>query len=265
MFSSIAFIYPSEPFALNVIDPEYEAERKAATEAGFSCVLMDIEELEDNKVAIRPNINTLDDNTVYIYRGWMLSEDKYATLANSFERFNKSLIVSTEGYLHSHYLPNWYDALGALTMKTVFTTKEEVASSMEKNLMSQAFVKDYVKSLTTSRGSIANSVQEALDIVKELEQKRSFIEGGICLREVISLKPETEERYFVFNGKAFARQGDTVPEIVEKAAALHLEPFFSVDVVEKSDGQKIIVEIGDGQVSDVKKWDIETFYKIFTS
>lgn len=35
MFSSIAFIYPSEPFALSEIDPEYEAERKAAIKQAF--------------------------------------------------------------------------------------------------------------------------------------------------------------------------------------------------------------------------------------
>ena len=54
-----------------------------------------------------------------------------------------------------------------------------------------------------------------------------------------------------------------MPLIVKFAAENHNVPFFSVDVAQLETGEDIIIEIGDGQVSDIKMWDVESFYKIF--
>ena len=40
--------------------------------------------------------------------------------------------------------------------------------------------------------------------------------------------------------------------------------FFSVDVIERQDGVKRIVEIGDGQVSDLVGWTMERFIQIWS-
>ena len=39
-------------------------------------------------------------------------------------------------------------------------------------------------------------------------------------------------------------------------------PFFSVDVARRADGTDHIVEIGDGQVSDLVGWSVERFFDI---
>jgi hypothetical protein len=36
-------------------------------------------------------------------------------------------------------------------------------------------------------------------------------------------------------------------------------PFISIDVAEREDGGMRLIEIGDGQVSDRKKWDLQRF------
>jgi ATP-grasp domain, R2K clade family 3 len=41
-------------------------------------------------------------------------------------------------------------------------------------------------------------------------------------------------------------------------------PFFSVDVARRADGVDRIVEIGDGQVSDLVGWSIERFVNIWS-
>ncbi len=60
------------------------------------------------------------------------------------------------------------------------------------------------------------------------------------------------------NGKVYSPINET-PEIVEKIASTIIVPFFSVDVIQREDGKYRVVEIGDGQVSDRKEWDISTF------
>jgi hypothetical protein len=72
--------------------------------------------------------------------------------------------------------------------------------------------------------------------------------------------PETEKRYFVLHGTPFASSSEAeIPEIVQDCANRIKSKFFSVDVVERGDGQKRIVELGDGQVSDLVGWTAERF------
>ncbi len=78
------------------------------------------------------------------------------------------------------------------------------------------------------------------------------------MRQFEELRPDSEERYFVFKQKAFARDG-AVPEIVERIATRINSPFFSVDIVLAANGVPRLIELGDGQVSDRKKWDADRF------
>ncbi len=95
-------------------------------------------------------------------------------------------------------------------------------------------------------------------MVDLIERYRGQLEGGVCIRELEDLLPETEERYFVFRGKAFARDG-VVPELVKDIARRIESPFFSVDIVLTREGTPRLIELGDGQVSDRKKWPASTF------
>jgi len=50
-----------------------------------------------------------------------------------------------------------------------------------------------------------------------------------------------------------------IPEVVHACASRIRSPFFSVDVALREDGVACIVEIGDGQVSDLVGWDVDAF------
>jgi hypothetical protein len=56
-----------------------------------------------------------------------------------------------------------------------------------------------------------------------------------------------------------------VPEVVEVAARRVDSPFFSVDTIRRRDGTTRIVELGDGQVSDRKKWTPQQLLSLFGS
>jgi hypothetical protein len=51
--------------------------------------------------------------------------------------------------------------------------------------------------------------------------------------------------------------------VVIEIAQLVDAPFFSIDMIENDAGQLRLIEIGDGQVSDIKEWPVERFVRIF--
>jgi hypothetical protein len=90
---------------------------------------------------------------------------------------------------------------------------------------------------------------------------RGVIEGGFCVRRVESFLPDTERRFFVVDGVPHAATGD-VPPIIHECAERLRSRFYSVDVVKREDGRFRVVEVGDGQVSDLVGWTPERFASI---
>lgn len=253
------FLFPSEPFNQKVIDDCYTHELEQASQS-FECLFFDIETLADNVIKFSKPLMFFDGANV-IYRGWMLKPHQYEALQEALSKKGLNLIIDLSTYLKSHYMPNWYNELQNFTMKTSFFTFDEIIC-LQTDFDTPVFVKDYVKSLTSSEGSIAKNLSSLKEKVHKLKKTRGEIEGGIVLREFIELLPNYEERYFVYQGKAYSRDG-IVPEIVQQIATIHNTPFFSIDIAKRVNGDEILIEVGDGQVSDIKKWNVKDFYKIF--
>jgi hypothetical protein len=125
------------------------------------------------------------------------------------------------------------------------------------------FIKDYVKSLKTSRGSTLRDPSEIAPMLAEMKRVRGEIEGGLCVRQVEAFIADSQQRCFVVQGKPSAAIGEAVPQIVESVATRIPSPFFSVDVIRRDDGVLRIVEVGDGQVSDLVGWRINAFAAIW--
>ncbi len=251
-------LYPSTPFSVKDIDLMYEDEQNQAILMGMKTMNIDLEQLFENKLKLS---KTVDEGTIFIYRGWMLKESEYQTLETLLKNKGASLINTSEEYSKNHYISGWYPAIQDLTFKSIYTENyDNLDALLSSSGFQSYFIKDYVKSLTTSRGSIAHNIDEAKEIIHELIEKRGEIEKGLCIKEFIPLSPVEEERYFIFMGQIYSRN-DVIPDIVKEVAARHKTPFFSVDVAQTFYGDDIIVEIGDGQVSDVKLWPIENLYQ----
>lgn len=255
-------LYPSDPFDKKKPDEVYEEEFNAAGQAGLSCSLYSAEDCELGEFKPRP---LLLEGEEVVYRAWMLTPDSYAQLQSEIENKGGKVFTSLAQYRHCHYLPEWYSVCEDVTPKTIFLKKDDdFASALASYNWSRYFVKDYVKSLTTNRGSVATTVEEIAEIVALIEKFRGQVEGGVCVRQFENLRPETEERFFVFKHKVFAREG-VVPEIVERIAKRIDSPFFSVDMVLNTDGVLRLIELGDGQVSDKKKWTVDRFVSMLKS
>ena len=256
------FLLPADPFDRASPDEAYAEEHVALQEAGLPVSLFSFEDFESGTFKVRPAI---PDGAQVIYRGWMLTLADYKRLAAALEQRGARLITSPEQYRLCHHLPGWYSVCSDLTPRTVFF-EEGADPSLCLTALGSApyFVKDYVKSLTTERGSVARSIEEVTEIVRLLKQFRGHVEGGVCVREFIELKPETEDRFFVVNGQPMGKS-DEVPAIVAQVAARVASPFFSVDVASRMDGNLIVIELGDGQVSDKKSWPAGRFVEALLS
>jgi hypothetical protein len=257
------FIFPSDYFHPQRVDADYSEQFDCFRNLGFEASVISLEGLGTGSSQIYP---IPDPGEKLIYRGWMLSADEYLRLVYAVRESGAELWISLDEYLATHHLPNWYPLIPDLTPETYFFSIDEDLESALANLgWSRFFIKDYVKSLKTSVGSIIDKPSEIDRVIAEMQKYRGTIEGGICVRQVEDFIPETEQRYFVLNGRAFAANPDAeIPAIIEECASRIHSKFFSVDAIERSDGCQRIVEIGDGQVSGLVGWSIDRFAVLIT-
>lgn len=249
-------LFPSDPFNKSAVDENYAEESTALAALGFTYSLFSFEDFEAGEFKTRPALPVGEE---IIYRGWMMTPEAYARLCEAVASKGGVLKTSSAQYRCCHYLPVWYELCADVTPETVVTQRDaDFVAAVAGKHWPAYFVKDYVKSLTTQRGSVAATPEDIAEVVSLIEQYRGAVEGGVCIRKFENLTPETEERYFVLNGKACGRDG-TVPALVEEIAQRIKSPFFSVDIVSSDAGHLRLIELGDGQVSDRKKWTAEQF------
>ncbi len=231
--------------------------------AGRNIHLIDTEALTAGPARIRPQ---LAPGAHVVYRGWMLTHGEYVNLSASVERAGGSCFTSPEQYAATHYLPNWYPIVKDYTPETVsLDTDADLVSELRLLGWGKFFIKDHVKSLKTSVGSIIEDPEQIEMVVSEMEKYRGFIEGGLCIRRVENFLAGSERRYFVLNRTPYAADpGAIIPAPVAYCAEAIPSPFFSVDVARLADGVERIVEIGDGQVSDLVGWSVEWFVEIWS-
>ena len=253
------FLFPAGS-AFDRPDEMFEDQHSAVIAAGFSgsfcsdAVLAGVESL--------PGIPA---GSTVVYRGWMVTGNEYAALVRAIENAGGVPLTDQREYLAAHHLPNWYPLLAEFTPETrVFPTDADLVAELQKLGWGSYFIKDFVKSNKTRRGSIARTPDEAPAIIADLIDYRGSIEGGICVRRVEEFVPESERRYFVLRGTGFSSDGSLLPDqVVACTTRIHC-PFFSVDVIRRRDGELQIVEIGDGQVSDLVGWSAESFATMWT-
>lgn len=259
---NMCFVYPSSPLNLKNIDENYIAESICMKQNGFAIALISIENMDSGLIFLTPKqLNSY----IVIYRGWMLTPDEYTKMEKILVGHNLTPLTSVEQYLQAHYLPNWYPLLTDLTPETkIFQPDENLPYLINQLGWNKYFIKDYVKSLKTSIGSIITSSSDINILIKEMKKFRGIIEGGICVRRIEDFIPETEKRYFVIKNVPYSfNSNEQIPQIIYECSHKINSQFFSIDLIQRSDRLLRIVEIGDGQVSDLVGWNVERFAEIW--
>ena len=237
-------ILPSLPYQ-RIVDPMWQEEMDIARACGYSVCLFDAEQ-EKTYQQPNPQFSTL-------YRGWMLSAAEYQQLAAV-----APLLVSADLYQASHQANGWYDSI------TQFTPQSNIVAAIAAEATVEAFLQRkgqvFVKGLSKSFGS--DSVVSSRAEFDALLQKHEVApEHLLFVREFIELSNQPEQRFFVVCNEAFSATGAPFPEALKPALEnLANRWFYTVDVAFTQMGQPIIIEVGDGQVSDTKEWAVTDLY-----
>lgn len=255
------FLFPKDPRG-NAPEDFFEEQAVALAAAGFSYSLL------GSGVLRRGNgLDGIPPDATVIYRGWMLKAEEYGRLAGAVEEAGGTSFTSPQEYLAAHHLPNWYSLIPDLTPETrLYPADADLGRELAALGWDGFFIKDYVKSLKTATGSLIRDPSLIKQVVAEMKEYRGEIEGGVCVRQVEDFLVETERRYFVIRGRAYASDpAAPIPDVVATCARRIPSPFFSVDVVRRRGGVVRVVELGDGQVSDLVGWTAEAFAAVWRS
>jgi hypothetical protein len=247
------FLFPSDYFQPKQVDADYLEQFQCFQSRGHATSVISLENLGAGAAQIYP---APAPGEMLIYRGWMLTPSDYSSLVAVVDLAGARMWISQVEYLANHYLPNWYPLIRDLTPEThCFDADDNLEHELTALGWDSFFIKDYVKSLKTSIGSIIHHPSEIHSVMSEMQKFRGTIEGGICVRRVEDWLPATERRYFAIDSHVFAATPDLeIPEIIKTCASRVNSKFFSIDAIERRDGCHRIVEVGDGQVSGLVDW-----------
>jgi hypothetical protein len=253
-------IYPGNPLRPKQPDEQFAAEADALGSAGFDISIFSMEDFQNGKLQLVPSLPV---GAEVLYRGWMMSASEYRAFIASLDQIAKARPVTSLGScLSSHHLPNWYPLIRDLTPETrIFPPDCNLEAELHALAWPEYFIKDYVKSLKTAVGSRISKPEQVAAVVADMKRFRGTIEGGFCVRRVENFLPESERRYFMVDGVSHAPCGE-VPSIMVECAKRLRSRFYSADVVQRDDGELRVVEVGDGQVSDLVGWTPESFVRM---
>lgn len=237
-------VFPSLPYQ-RIIDPMWEEEGDLARQLGYTVCLFDAEQ---EKLYAQPDLQRSS-----LYRGWMLTAAEYKKLAALIP-----LLVPVEQYLASHCADGWYAALADFTPKSVFVTSNAAAAPIAALLASSG--RCFVKGMSKSFGA-ASVVHSLAEYEALLQRHHVPPDERLFVREFVTLSTQPEQRFFVVRNKAFGATETAFPGALNSALkTLTNRWFYTVDVAHTKTGQPIIIEVGDGQVSDTKEWKVAGLY-----
>jgi len=297
MESQVHILFCEDAFEKNKIDPDFEEEYLSAKKNSFPTILFNFDDftMSGGISSATKRIKAADHVMLTIYRGWMLTPNQYDELYQALLLKNYRLINTTREYQNCHYLPDSLKFIENKTPRTVFEKLSE-RDSIEKIIQkakifndNPVIVKDFVKSekhdwntaCFVANASDAENIGQIINNFIELRGK--YLNESIVIREFLNLNDLTvhsksgmpikeEYRLFFFNKKLLGifeywEEGDYLlskPDVKEfEEIAERIESnFFSMDIARKTNGDLVIIELGDGQVSGLSdKVDINEFYQ----
>ncbi|MFE1413091.1 ATP-grasp domain-containing protein [Streptomyces sp. NPDC058746] len=276
-------LYCADPLNARRTDPHFAAEARALRAQGATVALVDHDALlagdADAAVARVPAAAG-----GVRYRGWMVPAARYAELDGALRRRGAELCTGPEEYRRAHELPGWYETFAALTPASVWLPTapgeapdgERLAALAAGLPPGAAVVKDYVKS-RKHEWREACHIPDLGDpaalhrvVSRFVELQDGFLAGGVVLRAFESFVAPggaaAEIRVWWRDGepRLFTAHPDSpVTEVAEipardlepvRAAVRALDcPFVTTDLALRADGAWRVVEVGDGQVSDLHR------------
>lgn len=261
-------LYPSDYFDIKRVDADYELEYNVACNMPeFDIMLYNYDEFISGGVFKSYPYGL--DGGLCIYRGWMLKPNKYDELYEKLKSIDIILINDVNQYKTCHLFPYSYEEIKDFTPKTKwYDDYKQIDWKTINSEFKRFMIKDYVKSVKgTNFPSCFDAPVEAETMNKCIDEfihlRGSLFTNGIVIKEYVNFKKygeiTNEYRAFYMYGKLVtvsrnSNQSENCPfvpiEFVEKFKGLRSN-FYTVDFAELDNGSWIIIEVGDGQVSEL--------------
>jgi hypothetical protein len=280
---TILFLYPNDMFTPFAADEEFADEENFAKKVGFDTAFLDSMELESNNIKIK---GVIPEGSTVIYRGWMLSPERYELLNTKIVQNGSKLFTSPENYIKAHYMSGWVNSFGELTFSTELFDAPIDVEFLVNNVpnWSGFFIKDYVKSV---HGFTHEIKKDELDNAVHgiIAEQDSWLAGGIAVREFVNIPHDAVElrawwvegKWHIMSHPKFATVTgtpdvpnfllDSIDEILTNLSV----KFVTVDLVQLTSDVWKVIEIGDGQVSGLPhrndegmhNLDIQNIFNLF--
>ena len=255
-------------------DPHFAAQCAAARHLGSVVALLDHDALlaGDADEAVR---RVPRDLGAVRYRGWMIPGAEYAKLHAALVARGVRLLTTPAQYRTAHELPGWYDTFAEVTPASSWIAcaplrvpeLDALARAAAGLPPGAGIVKDYVKSRKHEWDracylpDLADTDAVHAVVSRLVGLQEDTLAGGIVLRAFESLRQDVgEARVWWINGEAVLTTAHPDTPGLRPAPALdHIRPlvrtlgctFVTTDLAQRVDGTWRVIEVGDGQVSDL--------------
>ena len=264
------------PYAPLRADDRFELEVFAAEELG----------IESYSIPLDPVVNAEPERALrhlprprdrrWLYRGWMLNEEEYASLHEAILERGEELVVDPESFAEAMYVPNYAPLLGDRTAPTRWTEGEDIRDAWEAALELGPppwVIKDHMKS-AKEQWHRACFVPEGSDFddfsdrcERLLEVRGDRFERGFVVRKYLELATlpgwTVEQRRLTDEHRLVFWEGELVahapyydlestleaPEQFAYLGDLFGSPFFTADVARLASGGYTVIELNDGGCS----------------
>jgi hypothetical protein len=272
MSSAASVLFCADPLGPSRVDAFFGAQAEAVRSAGASIALIDHDALlaGDPEKAVRsvpPNWGPA------WYRGWMIPAQRYAELEAALAVRSVALRVPADDYRLAHELPGWYDAFVRLTPRSVWRSwspcrtpdPATVGPLIAPLAPGPGVVKDFVKS-RKYEWATACFIPELADldaatrvIATMVALQGRDLNGGIVVRRFEHFgEPQVRVWWLDAVPVLVGPHPDTpaftampsLDDVGSAVAALGCR-FVTTDLAPCPDGGWRVVEVGDGQVSDL--------------
>ncbi|MFI9585758.1 ATP-grasp domain-containing protein [Streptomyces sp. NPDC052236] len=264
----------ADPLRPTRCDPHFAPQAAAARLAGATVALIDHDALLAGRAdeAVRRVPQGLGPAW---YRGWMIPAAAYADLDAALAVRGARLCTGPPMYRRAHELPGWYDAFADVTPTSAWTAcapyqppPPTVLAAVAATLPAgPGIVKDYVKSRKHDWDQacylpdLADTAAVHRVVARFVELQEDTLAGGIVLRAFEPLRRAAgEARVWWLDGEpVLSTAHPDTPGLRPRPALDSIRPavralacrFVTTDLAQRTDGTWRVIEVGDGQVSDL--------------
>jgi hypothetical protein len=269
---TLTVLFCADPLNPRRTDSHFAREAATVNAGGGTVALIDHDALQHGDAATSVRRVPKDLGPAW-YRGWMVTAAEYAALAKALKDRGTTLLTLPEDYRRAHELPGWHDTFAGLTPHSVWLplppgtppTEERLHELVRPLTDGPAVVKDYVKSRKREWHE-ACFVPDVRDthglhriVARMVELQNGFLAGGVVIREYERYEGDEARIWWVDGEPALVGPHPDTPETYPEPVLDPVRPavrtfgcrFITTDLARDAGGRWRVVEVGDGQVSDL--------------